>query len=448
MIAKLQTLIALVQAQLKGEGMKAINALMIRVFAAGVAFAIQLVMARWLGLEEYGTYAFVWTIIIIFAGASELGFAMSSMRFLPSYQAQNDLGHAKGFFRVSFGVSLVASTIIALLGWLGLVLFSDYVQSAYVQALYLALICFPLYTLTEIGDGTARSQGWINLALIPIYIVRPLAILALTYVLLQLDFARTAETVMIAAIIATWATGVLQVGVVFVRMKGVLGLVKPLYKTKEWLKVSLPIFAADGIYVLFTNADVLLVGALIGPDAAGLYFAAVKVATLLSLIPFAVTAAWGPKFSSVWATGNTTQMQRICSQTILFTFVPTALGALVLVGGGGLLLSIFGAEFKAAYPVLMVLLLGLVLRASTGTMDRMLTLAGQQNRMAVVFGATLIMNIVLNIALIPFFGIMGAAIATAASLGAQALGVFFAARKSLGIHAFILPLRLNKESGQ
>ena len=59
------------------------------------------------------------------------------------------------------------------------------------------------------------------------------------------------------------------------------------------------------------------------------------------------------------------------------------------------------------------------------------------------------MNIVLNVSLIPFFGINGAAIATTLSLTAQAIGVYLAAKQTLNIHAFIFPLKVSvKEEGE
>lgn len=430
-------------AGLTPERLQAVNALAIRVFAAGFAFVMQLLLARWLGVAEYGVYAFVWTLVVIFAGACELGFSMSPQRFLPGYMAAGDTAHARGFVRFSYRTGFITSTCVALVGALGVHVLAPYMDAAYVAPLYLAFVCFPLYTLTDISDGTGRAFGWINLALVPTYIVRPAAILGLTALAHFSGWAEGAQAVMLAAIAATWTTGLVQLAIIRWRIARRLGGGPAIYEGRHWLAVSLPILAADGIYVLFTNVDVLLVGALLGARETGLYFAGVKVAMLLSLVSFAVGAAWGPRFSAAWSQGDAARMQRLTREVVHATFWPTALGAVVLVILGPFILRLFGEDFGKAHIILVILLAGLLARAATGAMDRLLSLAGQQKRMAFVFGGTLVMNVVLNLALIPLFGVYGAAIATSLSLTAQAAGIHHIARRHLGLHALVLPLRLS-----
>ena len=432
---------------LDDERLNAINALAIRVFAAGLAFIMQMLLARWLGLEEFGIYAFVWTGVIIFAGMAELGFSVSIQRFLPGYEAKKDFARARGFLQFSYLAGGFASFIIAAIGAAGVYLFSEHIRDSYLGPLYLAFICFPLYTLTDINDGTARARGWINLALMPTYIVRPFGILALTALAYYSGYATTAETVMVAAIIATWLTGIIQLFVLYRRLSKAFSGIKPTYNRLEWLKVSIPILMADGIYVLFTNVDVMLVGSFLGADSTGLYFAGVKVAALLSLIPFAVGAAWGPRYSALWSQGDQKGLERMTLEVVHGTFWPTLFGALMLMLLGGFILRLFGAEFEAAYSVLVILLIGLLIRSSTGAMDRILALTGQQNRVAVVLGLTLILNIILNISLIPFYGVEGAALATSISLAVQAIGIYVISKKYLGVSPFVFFLLSGLVSG-
>ncbi|TIM51531.1 MAG: lipopolysaccharide biosynthesis protein, partial [Mesorhizobium sp.] len=72
-------------------------------------------------------------------------------------------------------------------------------------------------------------------------------------------------------------------------------------------------------------------------------------------------------------------------------------------------LSLFGAEFVAGYPLLFLLVFGVVARAAVGPCESLLTMSGNQNICAAVYAMTLAFNIGLNLVLIPLFGLWGAA---------------------------------------
>ena len=58
-----------------------------------------------------------------------------------------------------------------------LIAFPDLVASYYRWPLIVALLCLPAFALTDFQDGVGRAQGWIDLALIPPYVIRPLLLL-------------------------------------------------------------------------------------------------------------------------------------------------------------------------------------------------------------------------------------------------------------------------------
>jgi O-antigen/teichoic acid export membrane protein len=87
------------------------------------------------------------------------------------------------------------------------------------------------------------------------------------------------------------------------------------------------------------------------------------------------------------------------------------------------LLGIFGAGFAAGDVALRTLLIGQVVGAGLGSVMYVMTMTGQERLAAVVLGSALAGNIVLNWALIPSFGINGAALAKASMLIAWKLGM-------------------------
>ena len=81
----------------------------------------------------------------------------------------------------------------------------------------------------------------------------------------------------------------------------------------------------------------------------------------------------------------------------------------------------FGAEFREGYPLLFILVIGVVLRSGVGPAESLLNMTGHQNICAGIFGAALAVNISLNLVLIPTYGLMGAAYASAIAIGTEAL---------------------------
>jgi O-antigen/teichoic acid export membrane protein len=97
------------------------------------------------------------------------------------------------------------------------------------------------------------------------------------------------------------------------------------------------------------------------------------------------------------------------------------------------MLMLFGPEFTSGYPLLFLLVFGVVARAAVGPCESLLTMSGNQNICAAVYAMTLAFNIGLNVVLIPLFGLWGAAIATSLAMVFEASALSFTVWRKLGI---------------
>ena len=61
------------------------TAFLIRVASAALAFASQVLFARWMGSSEFGIYVYVWTWVLLIGGIVDIGLASSAQRFIPEY---------------------------------------------------------------------------------------------------------------------------------------------------------------------------------------------------------------------------------------------------------------------------------------------------------------------------------------------------------------------------
>ena len=409
----------------------------IRVASAGIAFLSQILLARWMGVFEYGVFTFVWIVIHILGAVSSFGLNTSVLRFVPQYRETGDHGLARGFLRGSVAFTLGFSTCLAVLGAVLVMLLDGVINDIYFIPLLLAFICLPMFALTDVQDGLSRAHSWIDLALVPPYIIRPGLLLLLLAGAVLFGAEPTAKTALLAAIGATWATAIGQTYFLRRRLKKTVIREKPVYQLNFWLKISFPILLLEGFYLLLTYADILIMNVFMTPKDVAIYFAAVKTTSLIEFVYFSITASATHKFSEYHAAGRRDDLKQFLAKMISWTFWPSlglAFGVLAL---GWPLLWLFGPEFTAGYPLMFILVIGLLARAATGPVEALMNMLGQQNVCAIVLFAAVVLNVALNFVLIPSYGLVGAASATAISLVMVSVALFVMAKRRLGLHSFV-----------
>lgn len=409
-----------------------------RVVSAAIAYFSQVIMARWMGDFQYGVFVVVWIGSVIMGGLACLGIQVAVLRFVPEYRERSDLELLRGVIFGSRIQGLATSTLFALIGLGALYAFGHSISGYYLVPLYLGAFTLPMIALGDIQEGLARSFNWANLALWPTYIVRPLLILVFMGIALRLGAAQDAVTAMAAVLAATYVTAVGQ----FFRLNGAIGKAVPRgprrYLPVQWITVAVPIFVVEGFFNLLTNVDILIVGRLMQPEKVAIYFAAVKTMALVHFVYFSVRAGSAQRFSQYYAAGDDARLSAFVRDTLHWTFWPSLAMVGVLVVAGHWLLALFGPSFIEGYPVLFILSVGLLLRASIGPAETLLIMAGQQGITATVYAATFFLNVSLNFFLIPHLGIDGAATATAIALAAETLVLWVVVLGRLSINCSIL----------
>jgi O-antigen/teichoic acid export membrane protein len=246
----------------------------------------------------------------------------------------------------------------------------------------------------------------------------------------------TAVTAMQAALAATYVTTLSQLLRLTLRLRRLYGTGPIRFEMGAWFRYSLPLFLVDGIGFLLTNADVVVVGLYLPPDQVGIYYAAAKTIVLVQFVYFSIKAAAGPRFSAIMAEEDMTALAAFAGQTARWSFWPSLAVGLVALASGELLLSLFGSAFTAGYWLMAILFCGILAKSMVGPGEVLLSMAGRQKLCVLLYSVTLLASIGLNIALIPRFGLTGAAMATASAMMIEAILLHIAVRRTLGIVLF------------
>jgi O-antigen/teichoic acid export membrane protein len=211
----------------------------------------------------------------------------------------------------------------------------------------------------------------------------------------------------------------------------------PEYRTPEWLRVSLPMLLTSGMVVTMKHIDTIMLGAIVGTDASGLYYPLARISEIAALGLVSTNLIVAPMISELHSTGQRARLQRLLTLAAMVTSAITLAVAIAFWLVGGWVLGLFGAGFVAGYPALLILLGGQIVNALCGPVGVLMNMTGSHDRAALVLTCAAALNVVLNATLIPLYGVSGAATATALSAVAWNLWMFAEVRRRQGVNPSI-----------
>ncbi|MBZ0209458.1 MAG: polysaccharide biosynthesis C-terminal domain-containing protein [Hyphomicrobium sp.] len=424
----------------------AFTAFAVRCASAALLYLSQIALARWMGSYEYGIYVFVWTWVMILGGLADLGLGVATIRFVPHYRETGEPALVRGMVRGSRWLSLGIGTLIALAGVAVLYAF-DPLDAPFMLPAYLALVCIPVYALTWVQDGIGKAFAWMGLSMLPPYVLRPALLLVAMIAAYVAGLPMEAETAVAAAIVATWITGVVQTVLMDARVRQAIGSGAYKYDFPLWLKASWPLLVINASEFALQSADVLIVSHYMTPTDVAIYFAAAKTMSLILFVHYAVGSSVANRFAALAARGDKQGLDQFAREAAHWTFWPSlAAGCGILVLGIPLL-WLFGPQFVAGYPVMLILVVGFLFRAAMGPTEFLLNMLGKQGISATVQVTMAVMTVVLNLLLVPHYGLIGAATATSVALMTGALLNNLVVSRTLGIEVAVWRNLLKRKAG-
>ena len=326
-------------------------------------------------------------------------------------------------------IALLGITLVLSLGWQ---------SKASVPDTVMGFVMVPLLALMALQQEMVRSFRRIGLAYAPSLLLRPgLIILGAACVL---AIGHQLDSSMALALTATATVSV--IGLQAWRFRRALGptvlSARPVYERRIWIKAALPLLLVSGFIVIIEQTDIVMVGAILGDRAAGLYGAAAKTASLVGLILIALNTIGAPMFSVLLAQDRHKDLQQLASAIVAWAFWPSCLLSVILATCAPLVLATFGPAFASAEWSLRVLLIGQIVNAAAGSVGWLMLLSGRQNVAARVYGWVALIHVVLLAVLTPAFGIVGAAAATTLTMSLWNVWLHAAVVRELNIHPSII----------
>lgn len=416
-------------------------AFVIYLSGAGVTYGAQLMIARLVGSEGYGMYAYVFSWMTIFAYASALGFDISMLRFVPVYRAQ-------GAWPLLRGVNQYAERRVALAG-LGVVAFGVALilarPAALSQGLRMTFLAgiglVPIWALLWVRCSTVRALGGVVAGLLPDRLVRDgMLVVLLGIASFVLRWRVDAPIAMLATVLsAALGLGLASVAA-YRRWPDSARHVRAEYLAPRWRRTALPLVGIAIGEVVINRTGVVLLGWSGDTRAAGIYALAFNLAFVVALPRTAVNAWFAPTISALYALNDHAALQRLVSRTAGWTLIG-AIGLAVPLGIlAGPLLGWFGRDFAGGLETIRILLVGQVVAASAGSQMFVLTMTGHERAGALILVFVAMLNALLSALLIGSMGQTGAAIAATTALIAWNVGMAVFIRLRVGLAPGVWPV--------
>jgi len=380
-----------------------------------IAFARGILFARLLGTAEYGIYTLAFFLILITVAVTSLGIPSSFGRYAPRYQAK---GALRWFFRKAYTLNIALSCAVAVVILLRPSFFSNLVygdpsQTGIMMVAAVSIVAFVI--LTNIGHTFAglklfRASSVCQFAQIAIYG-------GLGVLLILLYRSATAALFAYAlSIVVTIAVFFPVLNKYLLRLEGDYrhldepGFYKHLLRFTIWFAVA-PIMLH-----IFNYVDRLSLQRLMSSSDQGIYSAAVNLSATISAIGLAVNNVMFPHLSTTWEQGDKAKTLRNLDLSIRVTSVGLVMvGLLLVLLARPLILLFLGPAYEAGARVLPFLVVFYLFTISVWLFGVFPSLIERTYVSAIGLACAVPVNVVLNLALIPRMGIVGAGLATMAS---------------------------------
>ncbi len=410
--------------------------LVVRVSAAGLAFASGVFLGRLLGAEEYGTYSLALGAVGVATTFAALGLPDFITREVSGGGARNDWPLVKSTIeltgRTVFWGSLFACLVLTILHRLELI-------AGKLGTIGVAASLVLLLTQASLRHQSAilRGLGRVVLAALPEQVFRYLVLLTLLATFVRW-FRLDAETALAAHALAF--SGALVLARTWLRAQSPRELTQAHKATQPHRlgQVAWPFAATTVISTASGYVALYLVGHLGSSRDAGLFSAALQYAALIQVGLSAVNGALQPRLAHAWALDGAPGVQKLATEAAQVTSILSLFGALVVSLLAPLLLSLYGPEFSQATTALRVLALGQLVNGLAGSCGNVLTMSGNQR--AVLWGLTAAgaLTVLLGALTISSLGVVGGALSTAAGTTFWNVALALYAWRKLRINTTVL----------
>lgn len=396
---------------------------------------IGVLLARWLGPNEYGIYAFILSIVTLLSLPSSIGIPNLLLREVSIEKTRNNISAMKGLFIWSSVTVFSLSMLIILMSLLLYIFFfKDKFDPEHVRVFFMALPLIPILSLSNTFCSYIRGLNFTKASQISSFFRQEsiLLLLLVTYFIYK-DKINSFDAYFINVTCSFLALVVALYVLIRTVQKGTFN-VKSSYRIKYWFYCTVPFAVVYGMQIINNRADSLMLGFLDTSEAVAYYDIAMRGAELLLFFQIALNMTIAPLISKYYAEGNYKELSTLITKTVrILALISIPIFIVMMYFGDVFIEILFGDVYLFGIFAFKILLLSHLINILTGPCDLILNMCGHEKLTMVGVGIAATVNIILNSILIPKYGLSGACFATLVSTITWNLLLMYFVRDKLGL---------------
>lgn len=377
-------------------------------------------ITRYFTQSEYGTFSLALVLLNIFVLISSLGIQGGSPRYIAFFRGKKDTRKVQSVIYSSIKIVLIASILCSLFAFFT----ADTISSKVFHIPELATplkifaIAIPFLVLIDIFTSLFRGFGRADVKVYFQDILRSILFISFLAIVIFLNLSFCS---LLYAYFASFAITFVVFVVYCVKKppippkRGRNSDTNPI--GKELLFFSLPLLFMNVLNMIWQWADTLMLGYFKTADIVGLYNVTLHISRFLSFFLSSVVFIYLPIATSLYSRNLIEELKRTYAVLTKWIFIAAFPVFLILFLFPEAVLNIlFGPRYVPASTALQILAFGVFIGTITGPNGATLVTIGKTKLILMDSLASTITNIFLNVLLIPKFGIVGAAYASAVSV--------------------------------
>jgi len=385
-------------------------------FGTVVRYVFTALLARMIGAHYLGIYSLANAVTRIMEVIGKAGLDGGILLFVSRRDAdEKEIIHSDiaTALKLGFILSLLVMSIqIAISGWLTSSVFSS--PQLLKTVLLVNAIGLPFSIVALIAANATQAFKLLKYKILVNDILNPLVLLL---AMLGAYFLISSEAAIILPALLSAAIGFIVIMLFLFRMTGIQAA-RIIHQKIEpgLLSFSYPLMFIGIIATMTHWMDVMMLGYFHNEETVGLYLPAVRTAGLLRIVLVAFAGIFAPMLAQLHKKNDTAETDRLYKLVIRWiSSIVLPLAIIVLLFPQKVML-IFGAEFRAASDVLVILIIATLIHSILGLGQASLTMTGHPKVNLINSIIVLATNAILNYFWIPRYGLTGAALATATAI--------------------------------
>jgi O-antigen/teichoic acid export membrane protein len=377
-----------------------------------LAYVTQVVLARMFGPAQYGFFALGVTIVGFATLVAQAGLPNPVVRFVAQYETDGDAPRVRGTILLALGVSFAISLVLSILMFLGAGFLADKVLSkpsidATLRAFSISVPFVTLMTMALWGTLGFRTIKYLTLVR---DFLQPLATLVLIVAFYPLGAQILGAVV--AYVVATILGTVLAFYYLIRMFPELLKWdVPPIFESQKIFSDARKVFVALSAEYLNAWTGVIVLGILGTSAEVGIFNAVARTALVSGILYTAWTDVFSPVVSSLYGRGQLGELDHLYMDVSRWIFTSGLAVFWVTALLSKDILLVFGDAFVSGWVAMIIMAGGQFLNMAIGATNRVLLMTGHQRAYMVAMVASVVTGFVASFALVPLYGLLGAALA-------------------------------------